>query len=143
MELARERAKAARVEAERASERAENASLRQQMGPISLPTRSAQTLHTHLRRVGRLLHIMQVANGSRDVRHDDKRAGQASLCAVQANTKANRKLCRRRSPELFPDNRHLARLTTIEEFIGLLCLFDWKPMRHHHFWMEVPAHEVF
>jgi hypothetical protein len=33
--------------------------------------------------------------------------------------------------------------TTIEEFIGLLCLFDWKPMRHHHFWMEVPAHEVF
>src|SRR5260370_25769642 len=46
-----------------------------------------------------------------------------------------RKLCRRRSPELFPDNRHLARLTTIEEFIGLLCLFDWKPMRHHHFWM--------
>src|SRR5713101_3289071 len=88
MELARERAKAARVEAERASERAENASLRQQMGPISLPTRSAQTLHTHLRRVRRLLHIMQVANGSRDVRHDDKRAGQASLRAVQANTKA-------------------------------------------------------
>ena len=54
-----------------------------------------------------------------------------------------RKLCRRRSLELFPDNRHLARLTTIEEFVGLLCLFDWKPMRHYHFWMEVPAHEVF
>jgi len=34
MELARERAKAARVEAELAAERAENASLRQQMEPI-------------------------------------------------------------------------------------------------------------
>jgi hypothetical protein len=31
---------------------------------------------------------MQIANGSRDVRHNDKRAGQASLCAVQANSKA-------------------------------------------------------
>ena len=35
-----------------------------------------------------LPHIMQVANGLHDVRQDDKRAGQASLCAVQANTKA-------------------------------------------------------
>src|SRR5260370_27677717 len=114
MELARERAKAARVEAERAWERAENASLRQQMGPISLPTRTAQTLHTHLRRVGRLLHIMQVANGSRDVRHDDNRAGQASLCAVQANTKANRKLCTRRSPDLLPANPPPPRPPTID-----------------------------
>jgi hypothetical protein len=31
---------------------------------------------------------MQVANGLHDVRQDDQRAGQASLCAVQANTKA-------------------------------------------------------
>ncbi len=52
-----------------------------------LPTRSAQTLHAHLRRVRRLLHITQVPNGLHDVRQDDKRAGQASLCVVQANTK--------------------------------------------------------
>jgi len=31
---------------------------------------------------------MQVANGLHDVRQDDKRAGQTSLCVVQANTKA-------------------------------------------------------
>ena len=55
---------------------------------FSLPTRSAQTLHAHLRRVRRLLHIMQVANSLHDVRQDDKRAAQASLCVVQANTKA-------------------------------------------------------
>jgi hypothetical protein len=55
---------------------------------FSLPTRSAQTLHAHLPRVRRLLHIMQAVCDLHDVQQDDKLAGQASLYAVQANTKA-------------------------------------------------------
>ena len=55
---------------------------------FSLPTRSAQTLQAHLPRVRRLLHIMQAVCDLHDVQQDDKLAGQASLYAVQANTKA-------------------------------------------------------